>query len=518
MQRRDFLQKTSVLLPTLFGRYAIQAMAQSAWMQALLPIETDRVLVLVQLFGGNDGLNCVIPLDQYAALSRVRPNILIPENKVLKLNTNTGFHPAMSAMKTLFEEEKLAIVQSVGYPNPNFSHFRATDIWMSASEENENVYSGWMGRYLQQEYAGFPSNFPNTHMPDPLALQIGAQLSLTLNGAQSPMGISINSNGQFYDIVEDKDDSNVGGYAEEELKHVRLIASQTYKYGDSLKKAYEKGKNATDYPINNTLADQFKIVARLIKGGLKTRVYMVSIGGFDTHADQVSSGDTTKGLHTTLLQGVSEAIYAFQKDLEKLALSQRVLGLTFSEFGRRIRSNGSLGTDHGAAAPLFLFGTAVNGRIFGNNPTIPIDANIGTNIPMQYDFRAVYTSILKDWFCVNDSAMSDIMLRNFQHINLIKTPNCTTFSKDILTEDIDCQCFPNPCADFTHISFYAETGYTLIQVFNAEAQLIAVPFSQNVGIGELKITLNTEGYAVGLYYVRVQNGNRQKVITLVKMR
>jgi uncharacterized protein (DUF1501 family) len=518
MHRRDFLQKTSVLLPTLFGRYDVQAMAQSIWTQPLLPIETDKVLVLVQLFGGNDGLNCVIPLDQYAALSRVRPNILIPENKVLKLNDKTGFHPAMSAMKTLFDEEKLAIVQSVGYPNPNFSHFRATDIWMSASEENENIYSGWLGRYLQGEYAGFPNNFPNTNMPDPLALQIGAQLSLTLNGAQSPMGISINSNGQFYDIAEDNDDFNVGGYAAEELKHVRLIASQTYKYGDSLKKAYNKGKNTVEYPLNNILADQFKIVARLIKGGLKTRVYMVSIGGFDTHADQVSSGDTTKGLHTTLLNGVSEAIYAFQKDLDKLELSQRVLGLTFSEFGRRIRSNGSLGTDHGAAAPLFLFGAAVNGRIFGNNPTIPIDATIGTNIPMQYDFRAIYASILKDWFCVTDRQKSDIMLRNFQHINLIKNPNCTTFSKDILTEGIDCQCFPNPCTDFIHISFYAQTGYTMVQVFNAEAQLIAVPFSQNIIAREQKITLNTEGYAVGVYYVRVQNGDRQKVVMVMKMR
>ena len=159
MKRRDFIHKASigVVLPALFGKYDVKALATSPWINSLTATETDHVLVIVQMFGGNDGLNCVVPVDQYNNLATARNNILIPENKLLYLNgnTKTAFNPAMDGMKQLFDEGKMHIVQGVGYPSPTFSHFRSTDIWMSASEATENVYSGWVGRYLQSEYPNF---------------------------------------------------------------------------------------------------------------------------------------------------------------------------------------------------------------------------------------------------------------------------------------------------------------------------------------------------------------------------
>ncbi|HTL06714.1 MAG TPA: hypothetical protein VL307_00610, partial [Chitinophagaceae bacterium] len=190
MQRRDFLKTsipTATILPALIGGFSVKAYsADSPFMQALMgaATDTDKVLVLVQLNGGNDGLNMVIPIENYGDYYNARTNIAIPQNKVLALNGNnkTGLHPSMTGMQTLFNEGKLAIVQAVGYPSPNFSHFRATDIWMSASDANTEVNSGWTGRYLANEFPNYPNGFPNSAMPDPLAIQIGSITSLALQG------------------------------------------------------------------------------------------------------------------------------------------------------------------------------------------------------------------------------------------------------------------------------------------------------------------------------------------------
>ena len=198
------------------------------------------------------------------------------------------------------------------------------------------------------------------------------------------------------------------------------------------------------------MADQLKIVARLVKGGLKTRLYMVSYGGFDNHSLQVNTTDTTTGTHANLLRNVSDAIKAFVDDLKGLGVDDRVVGMTFSEFGRRIKSNSSVGTDHGAAAPVILFGTNVSPAVWGNNPAIPTNATVNDNVPMQYDFRNIYASLLENWLCVKNVDLQTIMLRNFQNLALWK-PTCKNTPPN--TGGTDASESPNPFASSTTITF-----------------------------------------------------------------
>ena len=207
--------------------------------------------------------------------------------------------------------------------------------------------------------------------------------------------MSITDPTSFYNLVNNIVDPAPNTPAGNELTYIRTVASQTNLYTQRIRDAANTVTQQGTYPTNNSLADQLKIVARLVKGGLKTRVYMVSFGSFDNHSLQTNTTDTTTGTHATLLQRVSDAIKAFTDDCTFLGIQNRVIGLTFSEFGRRIKSNSSVGTDHGAAAPLFLFGNNVISGVVGNNPTIPTNATVNDNIPFQYDFRSIYASILQ---------------------------------------------------------------------------------------------------------------------------
>ncbi|HEX6181123.1 MAG TPA: hypothetical protein VFZ47_07725, partial [Chitinophagaceae bacterium] len=214
MKRRDFLRTSipsATILPAVLDGYSAKAFnSNSPLMRALMgaTTATDHVLVLIQLNGGNDGLNMVIPLEFYSNYYNARTNIAIPQNRVLSLaGTNkTGLHPAMTGLQNLYNEGKVSIVQAVGYPTPNFSHFRATDIWMSASDSNDVVTSGWAGRYLGEEYPNFPNGYPNSTMPDPLAIQIGSVTSLALQGPTTNMGMSITDPNNFYNLLSGNSD------------------------------------------------------------------------------------------------------------------------------------------------------------------------------------------------------------------------------------------------------------------------------------------------------------------------
>jgi uncharacterized protein (DUF1501 family) len=327
----------------------------------------------------------VIPRSNYSGYVNARSNIAIPENKILPLygNAATGLHPAMTGLQSLFNDGKLSVIQSVGYPSPSFSHFRASDIWMSASDSSQVLNSGWAGRYLNDLNPNYPIGYPNSNMPDPLAIQIGSVTSLTVQGPAVSMGLSISSTTNFYNLVNGVQDPSPDTPAGKELSFLRTIAQQTQQYASVIKNAAAKTTTQVTYPTNNSLADQLKIVAKLINGGLKTRIYMVNYGGFDTHSNQVNSTDTATGSHANLLKNVSDAIKAFQDDLKLLGMEDRVVGMTYSEFGRRIKSNGSTGTDHGSAAPCFLFGKQIIGGVTGNTPSIPANATVNDNLPFQ---------------------------------------------------------------------------------------------------------------------------------------
>ncbi len=526
MKRRDFLQNTipAAVLPSLVDNFSIRVLGDNPVMAALLNtyVETDRVLVIIQLNGGNDGLNMVIPLDQYSKYYNARPNIAITENKVLSLSgTNAvGLHPSMTGLQALYNNGKLRLVQAVGYPNPNFSHFRATDIWMSAADSDEQLTSGWGGRYLNDQYPNYPVGYPNTTVPDPIGIQIGSSASLTFQGPSVNMGISISSATNFYNLINGIQDPAPATRAGDALQYVRLVAKQANQYSTRILSAATAVPTQGVYPTGNTLADQLKIVARLIKGGLKTRVYMVSMGGFDTHSAQTNT-DTATGNHATLMQRLSDAVKAFQDDLQGLGIEDRVLGMTFSEFGRRIKSNASTGTDHGAAAPMFVFGTKVNPGVSGVNPTIPTSATVNDNVPMQFDFRSVYSSILQNWFCVDNTTLETIMLQNFQQLGICASGNCSTTTdvNDIRNAGITLiSNYPNPFTTSTTISFTTKGGHTLVQVMDSLGRVIQTPVDRTYAAGKYQVTF--EGYALpaGVYYMRFQNGLTQQVKPMLKVR
>ena len=528
MNRRTFFKRAIPVstIPFLIGGQTLQAFGRSPFLDGLasLAMNTDRVLILIQLNGGNDGLNMVIPRDQYTALAAARSNIMIPEAKVLGLTAATGLHPAMTGLYSLYQEGKLAVVQSVGYPSPNFSHFRATDIWLTGSDSNQILSSGWMGRYLNVAAPGFPTGYPNATMPDPLAIQIGSVVSPGLQGPSVSMGLAISNPNTTY-ILPGAGDTPPNTPAGHELTFVREVAEQTSLYGASIRAAAGKGKTlSTLWPTagTNSLADQMKIIAQLISGGLKTGVYVVSLGGFDTHAGQAVSGAADTGTHATLLGRISQAISAFMNDAALQGFQNRVVGLTFSEFGRRIKSNASVGTDHGTAAPLFVFGSGVIGGVVGTNPVLPAAATANDNIAMQFDYRRVYAAIVKDWFGATTAELQSI-LPGQQPLSLIRGGSSTGVADATLPDSFELrQNYPNPFNGETRIGFAvpadAERVPVRIVVYDMTGREVAVLVDRAVGAGQHEVVFPASHVASGMYLYRLEAGGHVESRKMVLVR
>jgi hypothetical protein len=331
------------------------------------------------------------------------------------------------------------------------------------------------------------------------------------------MGMSITNPTSFYNLLAGVEDPAPNTNAGKELKYIRLVAKQTSAYTTVVKAAADAVTQQALYPLNNSLADQLKIVARLIKGGLKTKIYQVSYGSFDTHSLQTTTTDTTVGSHATLLKNVSDAIKAFQDDLKFLQVEDRVMGMTFSEFGRRIKSNSSTGTDHGAAAPMFLFGKHVIPKIWGDNPTIPGNVNVNDNIPMQYDFRSVYASLMQDWLCVKNADLQQIMLKDFQQLALVNSKDCNPVPP-VAAGTSYLEIWGSPFTQSTTIKYKTDGGHTLLQIFDTMGRLIVTPVDKELPAGSYTYNYNSGSLPAGVYYARLQNGPVQQVKAMIKVR
>jgi len=383
--RRDFLKSSSLIglgasVPTFLARTAFAAPDASK------PGAKDTILVVVQLTGGNDGMNTVIPFaDELYA--RYRPTIKIPTELVKKLNDKVGLHPSLDGLAGLHEDKALCVVQGVGYPNPSQSHFRSMDIWQAASTA-ESLTEGWVGKALKS------MNVPAFHVAGG-----NESAPLALNGSPARVP-SITSIADFQLKMADKagkaviEDAAKSGGKPGLLDFVQKTALNTYA---SSQKLQEIGKNyepKTPYPATG-LANRLKLCAQLIDAGLGARVFYVSIDGFDTHANQGAN----IGAHANLLAEVSGAITAFYKDLSGRGHKDRLMIMTFSEFGRRAKENGSKGTDHGSGAPMFLVGGKVKSGVVGAHPNLK-ELEDG-NLKFGIDFRQVYASILDKWLGVS---------------------------------------------------------------------------------------------------------------------
>jgi uncharacterized protein (DUF1501 family) len=471
--------------------------------------ETDRVLVLIQLNGGNDGLNTVIPVESYDTYRSLRTNIAIPEDKILSLRTGTGLHPVMTGVQNLWKDDKVNIIQGVTYPNPNLSHFRSTDIWMSGSASNVNVTTGWLGRYLNGEYPGYPEGYPNTTMPDPVAIQMAAVVGLTLTGLEhQSMGIALQDPETFYRLVSGSDEPGSDlpptKYAADNVSYVREVQTKSMLFSTVIKGAADKATNKITYPTPNRLADQLKIVARLIAGGLKTRVYVVQLGGFDTHAAQTDADDTTLGAHAGLLQQVSDAVAAFQSDIEALGVADRVVSMTFSEFGRRAASNQSLGTDHGSGAPMFVFGTNVEPGIVGTNPDLTALDN--GNIRMQFDFRQIYASVLQQWFGADPTAVREVLFGDFPTVKVIKgsTTSVDDAARYAAAVRFDAVA-PNPVRTTATVRYTLQASrHVRLDVFDAIGLHIATLVDASQDAGEHSVTFDASRLPSGTYMAQLR--------------
>ena len=498
-------------IPLTLGGFPLFASARTN--ASLFDVNNDKILVLIQLQGGNDGLSTIYHAAQYANLQAVRGNIIIPENTIINFQNSYGFHSAMQGMKDVWDADALGIVQNVGYPNQNRSHFRSTDIWNTGSSAEDFETKGWIGKFYDLNYSNYPNGYPNTTNPHPFALTMGKIVSETCQGVNANYSLSLLdpfNPGTALVSAGGNIPSNCYG---DSLSFVNETVAQTNAYASVISAAANAGNNLSPKwnTLTTELSKKLKNVARLISGGLQTKIYVVQLGGFDTHDNQVVSGATGTGIHSNLLKELSDAVGAFQDDLNLLNVNNRVVGMTYSEFGRRIRSNAALGTDHGTAAPVFLFGTCIQKQILGDHPVIDTQVGIDEGVPMQYDFRDIYGTILKDWLGLNTTEVNNVLHPNVQTLPLFKTSCIQTLSNPELQKiDFEIKLYPNPASSFINIEFSNWSDVTQVSIFDARGSQIEKIQAENYS--NQSINLNVSNYPSGIYFVHIQNkfGNKTK--------
>ena len=387
MNRRDFLRNSAFATAgTMLIPHFLKAHEQR-----LTGDTNGKILVVIQLSGGNDGLNTVIPYrnDIYY---RERPELAIERSQVLALNDEIGLNPALEALRNLYDDGRIRILNNVGYPNPDRSHFRSMDIWQSASNANQYLSTGWLGRYLDSTCAD--CQVKAHHM-----LEIDDTLSLALKG-ETANGLAMLDAQKLYRQTKN---AMVNKIAKTDDHHGHDPVSYLYKtLADTASSAdylYEKGNtksNLTEYPKTD-LGKNLKTISDLITSGIDTSVYYASISGFDTHAGQRNQQDR-------LLKQYAEAVSVFMTDLKNRGQLDRTMVLTFSEFGRRVKQNGSNGTDHGTANNVFVMGGPPRNSVIYNEAPNLMDLD-GGDLRFSIDFRDVYASLLRDWLGADDKVI-----------------------------------------------------------------------------------------------------------------
>lgn len=565
MKRRTFLRRLPIAasIPFAINGISIRAMAENPLARLAQTSETDRVLIILQMHGGNDGLNMLIPVSAYDLYYSRRANIAIPSknssrkyvllDSTLPDEAQVGLHPDMSAMKSLYDQGRMAFVQGVSYKNNNGSHFRGRDIWFMGGGSDDYYSSGWVGRYIQQEYAPlvYPDDFPENSvgMLDPLGIEMGTDVSLIFHQEGNiPTSISINDPVSFAGLVDNLEgfqdgeidprgkppEGLAGSPYYKELNWILDLEKKSEDYADRLLQVYENGADTTVaypevYPFNapagnkrNFLSPQLKLIARLLAGGCKTRVFMIKIGGFDTHAQQVENYDPTMGVHAALVYHISAAMKAFQDDLRARGLEDRALTVTTSEFGRRIHSNGSYGTDHGTGGPIMIFGLGVHPGVVGVVPDLTKN-----NVEMQYDYRQVYANLLKDWMLVDESKIhNDIFFGNF-----IDGPKeeggfyePLPLARQVITSTRDFvearfmlgNCAPNPARDLAEFTFRVNAEiHVSLNLYDEGGRLVTSIVDGYFAPGMHRTLASLSNIPPGLYIYQMTAGQFRQAKKLV---
>ena len=545
MDRRKFIKNTSLGLGAV-GQMKVGNLQVSPF-NSLYEVhqENDNILVVIQLFGGNDGINTIIPHEWPDYYNRFRPKLQVPQGTSIPFadkKLGLAMHPALKngvneGMYGLFKSGKLSVIQGVGYKNPNLSHFRSTDIWFSGivpANDGQLLPTGWMGRYFDQ--------YQNKDLPEsPYCIHVGESPLLMFQGQNEENAILLEDPEELFNqaqqVESDKIDLAINNLFSEEFDYINDIGVKINHFSKSIKAAFDKGKNMESYQ-DDELSKQLKLVARLIDGGLKTKVFSVSLGGFDTHADQ----GVLDGVHARLLSGLSAAMSSFQSDIEKLGYSKKVVGITVSEFGRRPYENASLGTDHGTANVMFAFGDEVKGEVFGGNiaqlPFFDFE-----NLAFRYDFRSVYQEILRTWFGASSLFSETVLGGKFAYIEKVgflrstepdatlpgepvipeinndpKSPNNPN-SPYAVSEQDSFVLIPNPTPDgqvLLSMTLYVENDIEIHQFAFKGHYIGQLTEKKHYRAGSYIVDLQIEG-PHGLYIVHVKAGNRNHYLKVIKM-
>lgn len=540
MKRRNFIKLTASASALSLMPTDVFALFKAAGMDSC-PNVNGKKIVLIQLSGANDGLNTAVPLNQYDLYSNLRPtiklsnsgaNAVINLDSTLNLSDQIGLHPSLTGFKNLYDNGLMRVIQGVGYPTQDKSHFKSTDLWLAGGDgtpANNVSQSGWVGRFLENYYADFlNANFP-------LGIQLGSsENSLGFHG-EVEHGMALNINGQdpsgFYSVI-----NGLGGAAPTNIPNseygdlLRFILdndTSSNTYAQTISTAFNSGSNSLTYP-NTSLSNQLKTVARFISGGLQTKVYLVKISGFDTHDLQVASNTNSHlGKHADLLTDISESVKAFITDMNNQNKGEDVVAVTFSEFGRKAGENGNLGTDHGEIAPMFVFGKSIAPGISGTNVNLS-EAVLANNYQIktvQHDYRRVFGTILQDWFGANNSTLdltfynktSNSGFSNSKITAMIKAQNAvpsSCYTDKVLAIDRfeiknEVIVFPNPTSEIINIhsqnniksvTIYSMDGRSIKTYSNpitTNEYSIAVP---NVSAGIYNLKINTEK---GVFYKKI---------------
>lgn len=477
-------------------------------------LESDNVLIILELFGGNDGLNTIIPAndDEYY---KIRPNIGIPKEEAIKVN-DIYMNKALiqdvdnGGMKRMFEDGRLAIVEGIGYDQPNLSHFRSEDIWLSGinpkSNHKEKLLEGWLGRYFAMKLPNYPMQIPE----HPISISIDGAISLMFKSSKGDMGVALTDPDEFYKLgvgLTPKENLLDGKtYFESEYNFIYTIARQSEIYSQAVKIAYDNGIKKINGNLysNTTLSQKFKMISALIAGGLKTKVYFVKLSNFDSHAQQMNTAYT--GQHYLLLNETSKAISGFMQDALENGYSERITGMTISEFGRRAYDNGSRGTDHGAASMQFVWGNDkfVNGGYWNNRPNL-VDLDANGNIKYQTDYRVIFTEILEKRLGATPEDVVKVFGESFLPLNILEKRVNSVTERNFLGKN-GIIISPNPNTGNGNIKFELKhNAFVDISIFNLTGRIHNTIQRSHLSEGLYKIPFNVE--ESGTFIVAITAGN-----------
>ena len=402
LSRRDFLKLSAFASSALMIPKFLTPL-QAKEINELLGSDITRKLVIIQLSGGNDGLNTIIPYNNDIYYSG-RETISVAKNNVIKINDELGFNPGMAKLKELYDSGYVSVINSVGYPNPNRSHFRSMDIWQTASDSDKYVNSGWIGRYLDSECADCKNPYN--------AIEVSDTLSLAMKG-NSYNGLAVEDPQKFFLSSSENFFTDIAGISKtkkddhENVSYLYKTVAEATSSADYVYKTSKIYKSKLDYP-KGQFSQNLKTIAELIISNIDSRVFYISLSGFDTHVNQKARQDA-------LLKELSDGLFSFTSDLKQNNRLNETLVMTFSEFGRRVSQNASNGTDHGTANNIFMINGQLKNPGFYNSAPDLTDLDNG-DLKYKIDFRTVYANVLNKWLGANDEK---ILGQKFKSLDIV---------------------------------------------------------------------------------------------------